>query len=230
MNSVSEKIAFCFQQWGDFQSNRFYVGINQTLNSYISTTERILQSFITFQWLRVDTTKDLTDVSLGSGEPHKIIYMTSYGTQDINSKWEERQKITTEGDESWLVSVMEENYDRTEYLIDMANFELNQSNKLLTTSNVTCLLDAYKYYNIKQSDLINLGNTLQANIYNNTNGFPLNISSINIRFANRTVTLNLTNYNKTYYEKTTNYLKNYTQPKVEFLSKKESTVSFSQGT
>ena len=228
LNTVFEKTAFCFQQWGLFSKNKFYVGINKTITAYVSTNEWILQAFINFQWLRTDTTNNLSDITLGSGEPHKTVYMTSYGIQNINTRWEERQK-SSNNDESWLVSVQEENYDRCEFLVDMANFELNQSNKLITNANVSILLDAYKYYNIKFSDLINLGNTIQENIYNNNNGFPLNIISINIKFDTRIVTLNLSNNGKTYYEKTSNYLKNYIPPKVTYLYKKEEVVSFSQG-
>jgi hypothetical protein len=200
--------------------------MNQTLYMYSYTTSWVLQAKVIVQWLDEDTDLNLPDISVGSGLPTKTIFMTSYGSKVTNMRWEELTKSPPPGyyannpDESWLTEVTEESYNYTDFARDLANFELSQSNKLGTTANVSILLDAYEYYGLNFSNLINLGNTIKANTYTNNNGFPLNIQSIQMNLATRTVTLNLTNYNKSWYAKTENILKSYQPPKYNYYMKK----------
>jgi hypothetical protein len=118
------------------------------------------------------------------------------------------------------VYITDENYDYSEFLLDLANFELSQNNKMQSSANLLLLLDAYKYYNLSFMDLINLSNTIQFGIYANNNGFPLNIENIQINCATRTVNLNLNNYGKSWYVKTINCLKNYIPPITQYIQSK----------
>lgn len=223
LKNIKEKTLFCFQQWGEQDNTRKYVGINQDVPGYFTPDGWVLKPILTAQWQSTDTEYDLPDISVGTGEPKRTVYFTSYGKQTTNIKWEERMKVSGSNntiEEPYLVEVKEEEYDRTAFLLEAANFQLSQSNKLLTTANTSILLDAFEYYNIQFSDLINIGNTIKANIYNNTNGFPLNINSITINFSKRIVTLNLTNYGKSTYTKVSNILTNYVPPSVNYLMKR----------
>jgi hypothetical protein len=155
-----------------------------------------------------------TLIGSGSGRT-KTIDLTSYGRKVCNKYY----GVETIDEETGLYEIQEEQYNYISYAYDTAYFELSQNNKLLTEANVTLLLDAFEYYNISFSDLINLTNTIQSGIYQNTNGFPLNISSYSIDFSNRTVSLNLTNYGKTYRQRTGNYMNNYQIPSKQKIDK-----------
>ena len=243
LNSVREKTIFDFQQWGEV-GVKFYVGINQTIYGYFAGNSQgwILKPTIDIQWLQTDRNFQLSDITVGAGSPTKTLYLTSYGIKEENAKWEEQNKtheIEVGGqvqrphpdivDAPYLCVTTVDTYDRTGFCLDLANFELSQNNKLTTTATVTLLLDAFKYYNISMSDMINLSNTLQSNIYNNNNGFPLNITSIQINFSKRTVTLSLTNYGKSYYAKSANYMVGYYAPTISYWMKKMPVQRFTQG-
>ena len=235
---------FCFQE---YENRDRYCGINiRIFASHYTATGGgggwILKPKIYVQYLFIDTDKDLNDISIGSEEPSKLLYLNNYGKKKSGWKWEE---ITysindhygipgtggaTEG-ESWLIQTKDENYNYIAYANDLAQFSLSQSNRLTTNAQITLLLDAYEYYDLSFQNLINLTNTLNATIYNDNNGFPLNIENISINCANRTVTLNLTNYNKTFYERTGNYLANYSPIETKFLYSVQDVlkITFSQG-
>jgi hypothetical protein len=139
--------------------------------------------------------------AIGGGNPTKTISLTGYGKKSSSYRFVEGTNM--------LFLQREEEYDFTGYALDLAYFQLSQNNKLLTEATVELLLDAYEYYNINFSDLINIGNTIDTTIYKNNNGFPLNISGISIDCATRKVTLNLTNYGKTWAVRGGNYGGNY---------------------
>jgi len=156
--------------------------------------------FITqYKWM--DTAIDIDPVVIGSGSPQKILDLTRYGKKSTNFEY-----IINDG---WLSLKYDETYDYTDYALDFARFSLSQNNKSATDASVTLLLDAYEYYGINLSDLINLSNTISPNIYNNNNGFPLNISGVSIDCSTRVVTLNLTNYGKSFYQRSGNYMYGY---------------------
>jgi hypothetical protein len=226
LSSLAEKVIFGFQQWGEV-GQKFYVGINPVIYGYVDSHGWVLKPTLVVQWSNKETDEDLDDITVGSGSPKKTVFMTSYGIKETNTRWEER--IKESNNKPYLCYVHDEAYDRTEFLQDLANFELNQNNKLQTDAQVSMLFDAYKYYNIKLSDQINISNTIQANIYNNNNGFPLNISGVNFDFKTRTVTLNLTNYGKSYYAKTKNFMSKYTSPSITYAYEKKEVVKFIQG-
>lgn len=246
---VKERINFGFQKFAPVAGNSwFYVGMNQTLYTYYSTNsydpnlpgEMILDAKFIVQWKDIDNSFKIQDVVIGSGAPTKMVYLTSYNIKTANMRWEELKKeykystgvnvwIETQPPEQWLTEVMDESYDYTDFALDLAGFELSQSNKLLTTANVNILLDAYEYYNLNFSDLINLGNTVKSNIYDNNNGFPLNIQGVQMNLGRRTVTLNLTNYGKSYYAKTVSILKNYQHPTYHYSMIKYPVQKFTQG-
>jgi hypothetical protein len=237
LQNLKDKTVFGFQQWGEV-SPKFYVGINQTIYGYVSTDGWVLKPTIVIQWKATERNYEIDNITVGAGEPKKQIYLTSYGIKECNQKWEEKNRphqvegpgqtiYETETEEPWLTITTEESYNRIAFATDLANFELNQNNKLLTTANVSILLDAYEYYNIKFSDMINLSNTTQSNIYNNANGFPLNIQSVQLNLATRTVTLNLTNYGKTAYVKTSNFMNSYLPPSIRYYMKKMAVQQFS---
>ena len=232
LSKVKDRINFGFQRWGGVGA-WFYVGMNGTLYNYSTTDGWILEAKFIVQYLDEDTDLNLSDISVGSGLPTKTVFMTSYGSKVANMRWEELVKtpssLLSGVDETWLTEVTEESYNYTAFARDLANFELSQSNKLGTTANVSILLDAYEYYGLNFSDLINLGNTIKANTYANNNGFPLNIQGIQMNLARRTVTLNLTNYNKSWYAKTENILKTYQHPKYRDILQKQPVQQFSQG-
>jgi hypothetical protein len=177
-----------------------------------------------YQWQRINTTTDLTDITVGSGEPKKTIYLTSYGKKTSNGHYEERERVRdwylNNRTEVWLCWVKDNTYDYTTFATDLANFELSQSNKLLTTANVSLLLDAYKYYGLTFANLINLTNTIKSNIYNNQNGFPLNIEGIHIDCSRRVVNMSLTNYAKSWYAKSQNVNSTYEIPDVRWIGRK----------
>lgn len=156
-----------------------------------------VQYIAQYKWL--DYTVDLPSISVGSGIPKKKLDLSQYGMKIVQNP----PMITKQwGTKTWLGWQYEEAYDYTVYARDLANFELNQNNKLLTEASITLLLDAYEYYGINLSSLINLSNTTLPNIYNNTNGFPLNISGVTIDCATKMVTLNTSNYGKSFYKRT----------------------------
>ena len=234
LSKVKDRINFGFQVFAPIAGiSWFYVGMNRTLYTYATVHGWILQAKFIVQWFDVDTVFDLPDITVGSGLPTKTIFMTSYGSKVTNMRWEELVKTPSYPlagvDESWLTEVTEESYNYADFARDLANFELSQSNKLGTTANVDILLDAYEYYGLNFSDLINLGNTIKANTYTNNNGFPLNIQGIHMNLAKRTVTLNLTNYNKSWYAKTENILKTYQPPKYRYILLKYPVQQFSMG-
>jgi hypothetical protein len=234
LSKVKDRINFGFQVFAPIAGlSWFYVGMNRTLYTYATVHGWILQAKFIVQWFDEDTDLNLPDISVGSGLPTKTVFMTSYGSKVANMRWEELVKTPHPSfggaDEVWLTEVTEESYNYTDFARNLANFELSQSNKLGTTANVSILLDAYEYYGLNFSDLINLGNTIKANTYTNNNGFPLNIQGIHMNLAKRTVTLNLTNYNKSWYAKTENILKTYQPPKYRYILLKYPVQQFSMG-
>lgn len=202
--------------WFGFQNSSLdgqrYVGEGiDSIDGYISSGFSVVAYFV-YQWLAVDTYTDIGSIVVGSGEPQKTIFMSSYGRKIANNYWEERPDPTVNVgavEQICLYNVEEENFDNTGFATDAANFELSQNNKLKSEANVTMILDAYEYYGINFKNLINLSNTLSAGIYTDSNGFPLNIDNISIDCATRIVSLSLTNYGKTYYIKTGNIMANY---------------------
>lgn len=209
-NYVKDLTWFGFQN-SSLQGQR-YVGEGiSDINGYISPYFSVVAYFV-YQWLAIDTYTEIGSVIVGSGEPQKTIFMSSYGRKYANNYWEERPDPTVNvgaAEQICLYNVEEESYDYTGFASDAANFELSQNNKPKSEANITMILDAYEYYGITFKNLINLSNTLFAGIYTNTNGFPLNIDNISIDCATRTVSLSLTNYGKTYYKKTGNIVANY---------------------
>jgi hypothetical protein len=160
------------------------------------------------QYLVQESTFSLPDISVGSGSPVKQLNLSQYGCKNSCG-----QLTTAEySNKTYLGLDYEESYDYRPYALDLANFELSQNNKLLTEASISLILDAYEYYNIGLSDLINLSNTISGGIYNNTNGFPLNISGITIDCATRIVSINATNYGKTFSQRSGNYLNFYHSP------------------
>jgi hypothetical protein len=166
-----------------------------------------LYGWFTVQWLSQDEYTDIASVVVGSGTPKKDLYLTNYGKKTINMHWEEQPDPIT--GYHWLCEVYEDSYDYTAYALDVANFELNQNNKLITEATVSLILDAYEYYELTLKNLINISNTTSSNCYNNNNGFPLNVSSISIDCSTRIVTMNLTNYGKSAYQRSGDYMSNY---------------------
>jgi len=231
MNSGSavEKTAFCFQQWGEL-GTRWYVGMFTTIYGYGTQTGWVLKASVDVQYLVEDSNEDMDNITVGSGLPKRTINLNSYGIKEATMRYEE--KVINEEDarnsrvidDVWLIYFTEENYNYIAYATDVANFELNQNNKLKTSAKVSMLLDAYKYYNINLASLINISNTIGTNIYNNSNGFPLNIDSVTINCANRMVELSLTNYSKSWYVKTTNYNKTFVPPRIVYAYKKDIVV------
>jgi hypothetical protein len=214
---------FGFQKWstGDLH----YVGEGIEANYSYATFGFWVAGYFIYQWLFKDKFEDQANITVGTGEPKKTIYLNSYGKKVSNPYWEEiTDEITKVAS---LYEKTEEMYDFTTYATDAANFELSQNNKLLSTATITMVLDAFEYYNITLKDLVNLSNTLIANIYNNANGFPLNIENISIDYSTRIVTLNLTNYGKTAYERTGNYLTSYQRPTKKKLYDRQSIIIIS---
>lgn len=153
------------------------------------------------QYKLLDYEIDLPSITVGSGNPQKELNLSQYGHKHGNGQ------LITVG--NFLGYQYEESYDYRDYASDFANFELSQNNKLLTEASISLILDAYEYYGIGLSDLINLSNTTISNIYNNTNGFPLNISGVTIDCGTRIVSINATNYGKTFHQRSGDYLHNY---------------------
>ncbi len=182
-----------------------------------------LKQYIIGQWLNplgsLGSGKeyDLGTINVGSGEPVRELYLTNYGVRIENDKWEE---ITKDNGETWLVKIYGEQYNNINFAEDLANFELNQNNKLITEATITLLLDGYEYYNLSFQNLINIVNTTRDGIYEDNNGFPLNIDSISIDCSTRIVTLTLTNYGKTYFEKTISYGSGYRAETLVFHKKR----------
>ena len=224
---LSELSYIDFQAWNGVYQNKFYVGINQTIYGAAIQAGWILQPIVDVQWLSTNniysTQHYLPDITVGSGLPNKTIYLQSYGVKTVNAQWtEEIYQVGFLSDKiPYLVAKTEESYDWRDYLVDLAGFELSQSNKLLTSATASMLLDAYEYYNLNFSNLINFTNNIQSNIYKDNNGFPLNINSIKIDCSKRTVSLSLTNYGKSWYVKSVSYMKNFTAPTTVLLSKKQ---------
>lgn len=226
LKSKYEVNMYMYQSYGDHSApgsdsfnGWFYVGENVSVSSTISQGASLYVAKRA-QWLYKESETDLSDISVGSGEPTKTLYLTNYGTKIHSNYYTEMTsaEITTlpedhiytiNDDRVYLVNMRGENYDRTAFAQEIANFELSRVNTLTTQATVTLLLDAYKYFNIGLDNRINLNNTLESNIYNNTNGFPLNINSVTINCANRIVTLNLTNYGQSAFAKSGNFIANY---------------------
>jgi len=211
----------------------YYTGVNGTAISYYNINDGGWISYPTIivQWEDTNTSYNLPDITVGSGLPKKTLHLTSYGKKVSNPHYSESIKsgenpnnlapdAVPTSDRAYLVEIRDDNYDNSSFLLDLANFELSQNNKMQSSANLSMLLDAYEYYNISFSDLINLSNTIQSGIYSNNNGFPLNIDSVRINCATRTVDLSLTNSGKSWYAKTVNYLKNFMQPQVTYLARK----------
>lgn len=235
--SKDERTIFCFQTY--LGSSR-YVGINVTIHGYYDIGEQkwILLPRVVGQYLLEDSIEELSGFTIGSLEPQKTLNLTNYGKKETNWRYEE---ITYDSSihgglpgtssaingEVWLTMVKEEQYNYESYAQDVANFELNQNNQLFTQANITLILDAFNYYNIRMNERINIENTIETDIYNNNNGFPLNIDSITIDCSRRLVTLNLTNSGKNWYERTGSYLNNYIPEQREFLRKKKAVLDIS---
>jgi len=202
---LPESTTFCFQ---DYFSINYYVGVGKTIYGAYSNGW-ILKPTMVVQYLIQDEENEIGEVTIGSGEPVNTLYLTNYGKKETNLKWEEKEK---DGN-YWLVHTQEEAYDYQNFAEDLANFELNQRNTLLTTANVALLLDSFEYYEIGFKNRINLGNTIAEDIYNNNNGFPLNIQSYTLDASNRVITLNLTNFGQQWYERSTNILLGYSPSK-----------------
>lgn len=202
--------------WFGFQNSSLdgqrYVGEGiDSIRGYISSNFSVVAYFV-YQWLAIDTYTEIGSIIVGSGEPRKTIFMSSYCKKIANNYWEERvddNSVLGVLGQVGLYNVEVEKYDYTGFATDAANFELSQNNKLKSEANITMILDAYEYYGINFKNLINLSNTLSVGVYINTNGFPLNIDNISIDCATRIVSLSLTNYGKTYYKKVGNIMGNY---------------------
>lgn len=239
--NLKEKLNFCFQQWDERRSNRWYVGINETIYGYVSSDGWVLKPVVVIQYQTYDEDDDLDDIIVGSGSPTRTIHLNSYGKKEVTNRWEEKLKIGNKGgndggiggpdedDIPYLVSVREESYDHTAYATDIANFELSQNNQLLSIATITLLLDAYHYYGLNLASRVNLTNTIGANIYNNNNGFPLNVDRIEFDCSTRIVSLSLTNYGKSWYVKTANYMSKYTPPSILYKQPKEDIIEYSSG-
>lgn len=220
---VRELTWFAFQQSDQnvlYGSNFIYCGENLRSIASYSNSSFYVNGYFIYQWLAKDEELTFNRQTIGSGLPKKTIYYNSYGKQESNLRWEERDlgeayKQTFSGpgvivtSTVYLFYIREPQIDNRVFALDEAYFDLSQNNKKLTEATVTIILDAYEYYGINFKSLINITNTLIANIYKNTNGFPLNISGISIDCSNRIVTLSLTNYGKSYRQRTGNILQNY---------------------
>lgn len=250
LTNLKDKTAFIFHQTGEhvyprlsadgsgtggYPDGAFYTGMNGTTIFYFSWGVYLSYPTSVVQWLDIhsplNTHLNLPDISVGSGTPTKTLYLTSYGVKTGNVKWGEEVKVgqnpnsgigsnNPEGDYTYLVYFQDEQYDRRVFATDLANFELSQNNNLETSASLSMLLDAYEYYNLSFSNLLNLSNTLRTGIYNNNNGFPLNVDNIKIDCSKRTVNLGLTNYGKSYYVKTANFMTNYTPPSTIYVARK----------
>jgi hypothetical protein len=223
LQQSSELSYIDFQVWGqDFGVNRLYVGINQIIYGAVGIDGWILLPIVDVQWAYTSH-KYLPDITIGAGLPNKTLFLQSYGVKSTNAQWTEAQRQTSylSPTTTWLVHRTEAFYDLQNYLLDLANFELSQNNKKVTSATASMLLDAYEYYNLNFADLINFTNTLQINIYKDNNGFPLNINGIQIDCSKRIVTLNLTNYGKSWYVKTKSYIANYTPPSIQYIFEKQ---------
>ena len=234
VKGLDESTCFDFQQWGNM-GVKWYCGMNQIIYGYADEHGWVLKPTIVVQWADPHNdkynNKNLPDLTVGSGSPQKTIFLESYGKKTVNEQWAEEIYMPTHNSDKapWLVHRTDESYDRQPFLLDLANFQLSQNNKLMTSANVSMILDAYEYYNLSFKNLINLSNTIQANIYSNNNGFPLNISDIQINCAQRTVQLSLTNYGKSWYSKTTSYITNWRPSKQTYILPKQDVIQFSQG-
>ena len=223
-------VAYEDKEYFVFHSRDEFMGMTKALNwytghnsgyaaeymTYINGITWLSDPYIIVQWLDKDENLNLPDITVGSGQPVKTIHLTSYGKRYASSKWEDVAREELSPPERYLAWVKNETYDYTNFLIDIANFELSQNNKLQTSANLSMLLDAYKYYNLSFQNLVNLTNTIQSGIYSNNNGFPLNIDSIQINCATRTVTLNTTNYGKTWAYKSLSYNASYVPSKIDY--------------
>jgi hypothetical protein len=226
MKTLKEKTSFVFHSVRN-QNPIYYTGVNGTAISYYVYGSWRSYPEIIIQWEDTNASYNLPDITVGSGLPKKTLHLTSYGKKVSNLHYAELIKSgenpnnspanPPNSDKSYFCEIRDDNYDNSSFLLDLANFELSQNNKMQSSANLSMLLDAYEYYNISFSDLINLSNTIQSGIYSNNNGFPLNIDNVRINCATRTVDLNLTNSGKSWYAKTGSCLKNYSQPKVTYL-------------
>jgi len=250
LTNLRDKTTFVFHQTGEhvyprlsedgsgtggYPDGAFYTGMNGITIFYFSWGVYLSYPTVVVQWLDIhsplNTHLNLPDISVGSGSPTKTLYLTSYGVKTGNVKWGEEVNVASnpnsgigsnnpENDYTYLVYFQDEQYDRRAFATDLANFELSQNNNLETSAQLSMLLDAYEYYNLSFSNLINLSNTLRAGIYNNNNGFPLNVENIKIDCSKRTVNLGLTNYGKSYYVKTGNIMTGYTPPSTIYDARK----------
>ena len=250
MKSLKEKTTFIFHQRGDTPfsisdpegggNGPYYTGMNGNAIALYEPNNGGWISYPTIivQWLYKNINNNLSDITVGSGLPKKTFYLNSYGRKISNKYYGEEIKVGTNpnlpyidpnptSDRDYLVEIQDENYDQLEFLLDLANFELSQNNKMQSSATLSLLLDAYEYYNLSFSDLINLSNTIQSGIYSNNNGFPLNIDNMQINCATRTVQLHLTNYSKSWYAKTKNYLTNYVRPSLTYLARKWTWIAVS---
>lgn len=197
------------QQIFIIQKNK-YTGNTVNLDSYFVDTgfysgQSLVSATYQAQYKAQDSILDITPVVIGSGEPQRDLDLSQFGKRVANGQ------LTTKeiGGVNYLGYQYVETYDYTAFALDLANYELNQNNKLLTEASISLILDAYEYYGINLSNLLNLSNTTISNIYNNTNGFPLNISSVTIDCATRIVAINASNYGKSFYQRSSDYRTNY---------------------
>ena len=178
LQTLKEKTTFVFHQRGDGSftmtdpttgNGPYYTGINGLAISYYNILEGGWVSYPTIivQWINKTSSLNIPDILVGSGSPTKTLHFTSYGKKVSNTHFGEEIRIfsnpnATMGEisptpnKSYLCYITDENYDYTTFLTDLANFELNQNNKLITAADISLLLDAHKYYNLSFSDLINL--------------------------------------------------------------------------
>jgi hypothetical protein len=199
-----------------------------------------IRGYVKAQFLFEDVSLDIPVVTIGVGDIKKTYDYSSYGRQSIG--WQYLEKpiditvtvnvplgrdyggpasiLTSLHIDSALYLSREEQFDYRAFAEDAAYFDLYQNNKLLTEATVDIILDAYEYYNLTLSDLINIDNTINPNVYHNANGFPLNIDRISINCQNKIVTLSLTNYGQTFYKRIGNYMDNYVPAQDQFSSLK----------
>jgi hypothetical protein len=207
MNRLKNSIAAKMEPQIFVRQKGYYVGNSANLDNFFIDTyhawggQPTITVWYMLQYKSRNDENDIPSVIIGSGDSRKLLDLSQYGKKSSNA-----QLVVQDG---WLCYKYAEEYDNIIFALDYANFVLSQNNKLLTEAQVTLILDAYEYYGLNLSDLINLSNTTIANIYNNTNGFPLNISGVTIDCATRIVTLNATNYGKTFYKRTADYRDNY---------------------
>lgn len=115
---------------------------------------------------------------------------------------------TYEVGNTYFLAKLDETYDYIDYAKQYAQASYWKLPKIQTSNdnngdkpveetnnrgnlNVILTFDAWKFYNIKLNNKININNTKQTNEWINHWGFPFNVNSINFNTLNMTVTLGL---------------------------------------